>query len=93
MVITCTYCIDVFVDDMMPEVGSEYPRLIKTLWRSMESEKLDHSVLHLLTTVIVKYMSTPSTVDLDDDTRSRQVLYRLSLVNICESSIAVILPF
>lgn len=45
----------------MPEAGSESAKIIKTLWKAMEGDKLDHSVLHLLIATIVKYMSVPST--------------------------------
>ena len=57
----------------MPEIGSESAKIIKTLWRAMESEKLDHSVLHQITSLIVKYMSSPLTNDLDEEQSSMRV--------------------
>lgn len=41
----------------MPEVGNEGGKIIKTLWKAMESDKLDQSVLHLLVSSIMKYLA------------------------------------
>lgn len=60
------------LDDVMPELGNENSKIIKTLWKAVDSERLDHSVLHLLVTTIFKYLSTwkPTT---DESELLRQV--------------------
>ena len=57
---------------MMAEVGSENGKVIKTLWKAIESDKLDHSLLHLLVTMIVKYMAS-NTKPHDDGSISKRV--------------------
>ena len=59
-------------DEMMAEVGSENGKVIKTLWKAIESDKLDHSLLHLLVTMIVKYMAS-NTKPHDDGSISKRV--------------------
>ena len=60
----------------MPEVGSEGGKIIKTLWKAMEVEKLDHSVLHLLVSTILKYLAkcgSSNQVQSDDLETTKQV--------------------
>ncbi|XP_067932089.1 protein unc-79 homolog [Watersipora subatra] len=59
-------------DEVMPEFGSESAKIIKMLWRSMENEKLEHSILHLLMSLIIKYMSSPTTNEAEDDPNPSQ---------------------
>lgn len=47
-----------YVDDVMPEQESEKSKIITALWKAIDREKLDHSILHLLVTTIFKYLAT-----------------------------------
>ena len=78
--------IELITDDVMPELGSAKSKKIKILFRAMESEKLDHSVLHLLTSLIVKYMSSPLTNETEDEPNSAQVCTAQSAYNVLSLS-------
>lgn len=51
----------------MPELSGENGKIIKTLWKAMESEKLDPSVLHLLVSTVMKYLSTETHNEVPND--------------------------
>jgi len=65
--------VSLFVDEVMSELVSESGRTIMSLWSSMEKERLDHSLLHLIVSTVLKYMATNKKTPTDELERTHQV--------------------